>query len=161
MFCATVSEGSRLKAWKTNPIRSRRRIVSLRSLSRARSVSPSATVPEVGRSSPAATLRNVLLPEPEGPMIAVNEPRGSVDADAVEGDDRAVAFAVDLADVAKRDRGSGGGRSRESGELTGAWNALSRSRRGRSHPGCPRPRTPAAGAARGGQPYRARLAALG
>jgi hypothetical protein len=77
MFCATVSEGRRLKAWKTKPIRSRRRIVSRRSLSPASSVSPSATVPEVGRSSPAATFRNVLLPEPEGPMIALNDPRGS------------------------------------------------------------------------------------
>ena len=74
MFCATVSDGSRLKAWNTNPIRSRRRIVSRRSLSCARSASPSATLPEVGRSSPAATLRSVLLPEPDGPMIAVNDP---------------------------------------------------------------------------------------
>ena len=74
MFWATVSDGSRLKAWKTNPIRSRRRIVSRRSLRCARSVPPSATLPEVGRSSPAATFRNVLLPEPDGPMIAVNDP---------------------------------------------------------------------------------------
>jgi signal transduction histidine kinase len=77
MFCATVSDGSRLKAWKTNPIRSRRRIVNRRSLSCARSASPSATLPEVGRSSPAATFSSVLLPEPDGPMIAVNDPRGS------------------------------------------------------------------------------------
>src|SRR3954468_20129030 len=77
MFCATVSDGSRLKAWNTNPIRSRRRMVRRRSLSRARSASPSVTVPDVGRSSPAATLSNVLLPEPEGPMMAVNDPRGS------------------------------------------------------------------------------------
>ncbi len=48
-----------------------------RSLSRARSVSPSATVPAVGRSSPAATFRNVLLPEPDGPMTAVNDPAAS------------------------------------------------------------------------------------
>ena len=74
MFCVTVSDGIRLKAWKTNPTRSRRRIVSFRSLSPASSVPASATLPEVGRSSPAATCRNVLLPEPDGPMIAVNEP---------------------------------------------------------------------------------------
>src|SRR5437763_141793 len=49
-------------------------MVSRRSLSFASSVSPSATVPEVGRSSPAATFRNVLLPDPDGPMIAVNDP---------------------------------------------------------------------------------------
>src|SRR4051794_12374526 len=77
MFWATVSDGSRLKAWKTNPMRSRRKMVRRRSLSRSRSVSPSVTVPEVGRSSPAATLRNVLLPEPEGPMIAVKDAHGS------------------------------------------------------------------------------------
>ena len=59
----------------------------------------SATVPEVGRSSPAATCRNVLLPDPDGPMIAVNEPGRDVEADAVERDDLAVALAVDLADV--------------------------------------------------------------
>ena len=74
MFWVTVSDGIRLKAWKTNPIRSRRRIVSLRSLSRERSVPASSTVPDVGRSSPAATCRNVLLPDPDGPMIAVNVP---------------------------------------------------------------------------------------
>src|SRR4051794_39236766 len=77
MFWATVSEGIRLKAWKTNPIRSRRRIVSRRSLSFASWTSPSATLPDVGRSRPAATCRNVLLPDPDGPMIAVNDPRAS------------------------------------------------------------------------------------
>jgi hypothetical protein len=55
--------GIRLKAWKTNPIRSRRRIVRRRSLSRSSSVSPSETLPGGGRSRPAATCRNVLLPE--------------------------------------------------------------------------------------------------
>ena len=33
------------------------------------------TVPELGRSSPEAQCRNVLLPEPEAPMIAVKLPR--------------------------------------------------------------------------------------
>src|SRR3954469_11234749 len=75
MFWVTVSEGIRLNAWKTNPIRSRLRIVSRRSLSPSSSVSPSATVPDGGRPSPAATCRSVLFPDPEGPMMAVNEPR--------------------------------------------------------------------------------------
>src|SRR3954467_823703 len=75
MFCVTVSDGMRLKAWKTKPIRSRRRIVRRRSLSLASSASPISAAPEVGRSSPAATCRKVLLPEPDGPMIAVNDPR--------------------------------------------------------------------------------------
>ncbi len=103
----TVSEGIRLKAWKTNPIRSRRRIVSRRSLSPARSVSPSATVPDVGRSSPAATCRNVLLPEPDGPMMAVNDPRENPTLTPSRATTAAVALAMDLADVAKGDRGSG------------------------------------------------------
>ena len=102
MFCATVSDGIRLKAWKTKPIRSRRRIVRRRSLSCVSSVSPSVTVPDVGRSSPAATCRNVLLPDPDGPMIAVND-RAQLDADPVERDDGAVALAVDLADLAQGD----------------------------------------------------------
>src|SRR6516165_5937298 len=75
MFCATVSEGSRLNAWNTN--RSRLRTVSCRSLNPASSVPPSPTVPEVGRSNPAATFKNVLLPEPDGPITAVNDPAAS------------------------------------------------------------------------------------
>jgi hypothetical protein len=67
MFWLTVSDGIRLNAWKTKPIRSRRRIVSRRSLRPASSVSPSATAPEVGRSSPAATCSSVLLPDPTAP----------------------------------------------------------------------------------------------
>jgi hypothetical protein len=33
-------------------------------------------VPEVGLSNPAAQCRNVLLPEPDGPITAVKLPRG-------------------------------------------------------------------------------------
>src|SRR5215472_9332583 len=77
MFCATVSDGNRLNAWNTNPIRSRRSTVSCRSLKPASSVPPNPTVPEVGRSSPAATFKNVLLPEPDGPIKAVNDPAAS------------------------------------------------------------------------------------
>ncbi len=109
MFWATVSDGSRLKAWNTNPIRSRRRIVNPRSLRSARPVPPSATLPEVGRSSPAATFRNVLLPEPDGPMIAVKDPGDSAALNPVEGDDRCFAPAIDLADIAQDDRRSRGG----------------------------------------------------
>src|SRR5438067_3106158 len=77
MFWATVSVGIRLNAWNTKPTRLRRRIVSRRSPSLMRSTSPRATEPEVGRSRPAATCRNVLFPDPDGPMIAVKEPRSS------------------------------------------------------------------------------------
>ena len=144
MFWVTVSEGIRLNAWKTNPIRSRRRIVSRRSLSPASSVSPSATVPEVGRSSPAATWRIVLLPDPDGPMIAVNDPAREPDADAVERDDGAIALAVDLADVAKGDRGSAGGHASAGAFVSVAFLVENMRRVFRlsprpSHPACLRP----------------------
>ena len=74
---ATVSAPSRLYAWKTNPIRSRRSSVNSVSDRPDKSVSPSTTRPDVGRSRPAAQFRNVLLPDPDGPMTAVNVPRGN------------------------------------------------------------------------------------
>ena len=74
MFSAAVSVGTRLNAWKMNPMRSRRRRVSFRSLSVDRSVSPMSTVPDVRWSSPATLCSSVDLPEPEGPMIAVKRP---------------------------------------------------------------------------------------
>ena len=74
MFSAAVMVGSRLNDWKMNPIRSRRSSVRALSLSELMSVSPRNTWPEVGRSSPASMCSSVDLPEPEGPMIAVNWP---------------------------------------------------------------------------------------
>ncbi len=41
------------------------------------SASPRWTVPVVGRSRPAAQWRNVLLPDPEGPITAVKDPRAN------------------------------------------------------------------------------------
>ena len=43
--------------------------------------------------------RKVLLPDPDGPITAVNEPLVEADVEAVEGDDRALAGAVHLADA--------------------------------------------------------------
>src|SRR5262249_29761346 len=40
----------------------------------ARSCSPRKIEPEVGRSRPAAHCKNVLFPDPDGPIIAVKEP---------------------------------------------------------------------------------------
>ena len=74
MFSAAVSVGTRLNAWKMNPMRSRRSCVSLRSLSFEMSVSPMSTVPDVRWSSPATLCISVDLPEPDGPMIAVKRP---------------------------------------------------------------------------------------
>ena len=58
-------------------MRSRRSSVSATSLRPDSSVSPSRTTPWVGRSSPAAQCRNVLLPDPDGPMTAVKLPRAN------------------------------------------------------------------------------------
>ena len=57
------------------------------------SLSPRCTLPEVGRSRPAADCSSVDLPDPEGPMTAVNVPRLEAERHAVERTDRAVAGA--------------------------------------------------------------------
>ena len=72
MFCAAVSCGSRLNDWKTKPIRSRRTLVSTWSDCAVRSVPPSSACPLVAVSRPARQCIRVDLPEPDGPMIAVN-----------------------------------------------------------------------------------------
>src|SRR5574338_436221 len=48
--------------------------VSLDSESEAKSFPRTSTLPRVGLSSPAASCRRVVLPEPEGPVIAVIVP---------------------------------------------------------------------------------------
>lgn len=63
-----------MNAWKTNPTRSRRSSASRRSGSREISVPPHQTEPRVGRSIPARQCSRVVLPEPEGPITAVNVP---------------------------------------------------------------------------------------
>jgi hypothetical protein len=72
MFSPADSVGTRLKAWNTKPTRSRRSWVSWRSLSEPSSTSPRNTCPELSVSSPARQCISVDLPEPDGPMIAVN-----------------------------------------------------------------------------------------
>ena len=64
MFWATVSDGIRLKAWNTKPICLRRRMVRRRSLSPSARCPREQAAPDVGRSRPAATWRNVHLPGP-------------------------------------------------------------------------------------------------
>ena len=80
MFSSAVSVGRRLKDWKTNPTRSRRSLVRSLSPSVVRSVSPMNTWPEVAESRPARQCISVDLPDPDGPMIAVNRP-GSTDTE--------------------------------------------------------------------------------
>src|SRR4051794_4162939 len=72
MFSAAVNVGMRLNAWNTKPMRSRRSFVSFFSFNAPSSTSPIHTVPLVSESRPASACISVDLPEPEGPMIAVN-----------------------------------------------------------------------------------------
>jgi hypothetical protein len=76
MFSMAVSVGTRLYDWKTKPMRSRRSSVRSFSGSLLSSMSPMNTWPEVSESSPAMQCMSVDLPEPEGPMMAVNRPAG-------------------------------------------------------------------------------------
>ncbi len=75
MFSNAFRVGSRLNAWKMKPILSRRSLVSCLSLRPVISVSPIQIRPPLTVSSPARQCIRVDLPEPEGPMIAVNRPR--------------------------------------------------------------------------------------
>ncbi len=75
MFSSALSVGSRLNDWKMKPILSRRNRVSCLSLRPVISVSPIQIRPSETVSSPARQCIRVDLPEPEGPMIAVNLPR--------------------------------------------------------------------------------------
>ena len=75
MFSSALSIGSRLKNWKMKPMCSRRSFVSSVSPSVVISVPAIATLPVVGRSSPARMCISVDLPEPDGPMTVVSWPR--------------------------------------------------------------------------------------
>ena len=77
MLSRADSVGTRLKAWNTNPIRSRRSSVSCRSDRAPSSTSPTKAFPAVSVSSPARQCSSVDLPDPDGPMIAVNRPAGN------------------------------------------------------------------------------------
>jgi hypothetical protein len=72
MFSDALRVGSRLNAWKTKPTWSRRSRVSALSSSVERSVVPMKTLPDVRLSRPARQCMSVDLPEPDGPMMAVN-----------------------------------------------------------------------------------------
>ena len=74
MFSLALSVGTRLKDWKTKPISSRRSAVSALSFSPVSSTSPMRTEPESAVSRAAQQCIRVDLPEPLGPMTAVNSP---------------------------------------------------------------------------------------
>jgi len=73
-FSTTLSNGTRLNDWNTNPVRSRRSRVASSSDSRPIGAPSSSTSPLVGRSSPPSSWSNVLLPDPDGPISATNSP---------------------------------------------------------------------------------------
>ena len=66
--------------------------------------------PDVSVSSPARQCSSVDLPDPDGPMMAVNVARLERDGDAVERMDLGIADSVDLSRV----DGTGGGRAARS-----------------------------------------------
>src|ERR1700694_2892655 len=72
MLSAAESVGTRLYAWKMKPTLSRRSDLSCFSLRVPSSVSPMMILPDVTESSPARQCSRVDLPDPDGPMIAVN-----------------------------------------------------------------------------------------
>ena len=102
-FSSAVSVGTRLNAWNTKPMCLRRSSVSCLSPIVVMSWPPISTVPSVGRSRPASRCIRVDLPEPLGPMIAVNWPVGHLERDAAHGLDRRVAVAVAADEVVGRD----------------------------------------------------------
>jgi hypothetical protein len=72
MFSSALSVGSRLNCWKMKPTFSRRSRVSCFSFRVVMSTSPIHADPLLSRSRPAAHCISVDLPEPDGPMMAVN-----------------------------------------------------------------------------------------
>ena len=110
MFSAAVSVGIRLKAWNTNPTRSRRSRVSSRSSSDAEvGVADEHLRRRSSVSSPARQCISVDLPEPDGPMIAVKRPAGKSTVTPSRARDRRVARAVDLDGVDGPGGDAGGG----------------------------------------------------
>ena len=77
------------------------------------------TAPDVSESSPARQCISVLLPDPDGPMIAVYLAGLERDGDAVEGADLALADAVDLDCVDGTGGRPGGWRGGDDGCLLG------------------------------------------
>ena len=73
-FSSAVMVGIRWNDWNTMPTWRPRKRASASSSSRPRSSPATATVPVSGRSSPAATISRVDLPEPDGPTRPTASP---------------------------------------------------------------------------------------
>jgi hypothetical protein len=76
-FSRAVRNDTRFTDWKTNPIVSRRKSVSLRLEKPVMSVPSTTTRPSVGLRMPPAIEHSVVLPEPDGPMRATISPRST------------------------------------------------------------------------------------
>lgn len=74
MFSQTVSIGTRLYCWNTNPIFLRRKIVSSSALISLICCPSTVTVPDVGVSNPPIMCKSVDLPLPEVPTMERNSP---------------------------------------------------------------------------------------
>ena len=74
-FSSAENAGSRWWNWNTKPSVLRRRRVRAASSRPCTSSPSSRKLPEVMRSSKPRMLSKVLLPEPEGPISAMNSPR--------------------------------------------------------------------------------------
>ena len=99
MFSPAVSVGTRLKDWKTKPISSRRSRVSALSFICDRSCSPISTEPLSAVSSAAQQCMRVDLPEPLGPITAVNSPAYRSSVTSSRARTSGVARAVGLGEV--------------------------------------------------------------
>ena len=119
MFSSAESVGSRLKDWKTKPMCLRRRRVRSRSDMRVMSSPAMWTAPASGVSSPASRCISVDLPEPDGPITAVNWPCGHLDRDAAQ--------RVHGASRPRRRCGSGRWRRRRRGRSRGGRRGVGES----------------------------------
>ena len=79
-FSRAVNRGSRLKLWKTKPIRRLRSHARSDSESRVTSRPSISCRPLVGRSRKPSRLINVVFPEPEAPISATIS-RRAIDSD--------------------------------------------------------------------------------
>ena len=96
MFSPAVSTGSRLNAWNTNPMRSRRSLVSARSSSAVSSVSPSQTVPTVHCVQPGKAVHESGLARPGRTHDRREPSNGDGQGDPVQGGHGAGIPAVPL-----------------------------------------------------------------
>src|SRR5947199_837728 len=102
-FSSAVDRPSRLKFWKTKPIRRLR--IAARSLTESveTSTSPRRYVPRVGWSRQPIRFMHVDLPEPDAPMIAKSSPPPDGERDAAQRPHLDIAEVVDLPHVAEPD----------------------------------------------------------